>query len=175
MAVSMAARGPGKTGRTEERRCNYYLEGTYYSRIDRALELYLDGYAPRIYYPSPSYEVNIEYVNKKMGELELSGSLVMGDSQAASTLQEAFAVKRFLANNPSETVLLVTSPYHSYRAWWVFRNVLRGVEVVSVPSRYPTEWKTDGAADPEHRHVRYAPGEKKKFAASYILYGLLFQ
>jgi uncharacterized SAM-binding protein YcdF (DUF218 family) len=151
------------------------LEGAYYSRIDRALELYRKGYAPLLYYPSPSYDVNIEYIRQKTAELGIGDACIMGTAQADSTFREALAVKRFLGKRPAETVLLVTSPYHSYRAWWVFSNVLRGVEIVSVPSHYPTEWKTDGTVDPEHRHARYAPGEKKKFAASYILYGLLFQ
>ena len=46
------------------------------------------------------------------------------------TIDEARAVKRHATANRVRSLLVVTSPYHSRRAVWTFRHVLRGDDVV---------------------------------------------
>lgn len=152
------------------------LEGTFYSRIDYAFSIVEKGLSSVIYFPSPVYEQNIAYISEKIDELRPDQECFIGPSESSSTYNEARKTKDFLKEHPEYSdVLLVTSPYHSYRAWWIFSNVLKGYNVISAPVPYEVPWKINGNIDKTHRHVRYAHKERRKFLASYILYGWLFQ
>jgi len=71
--------------------------------------------------------------------------IVILEAGADSTWDEALAVKDFLERQGKESVVLVTSRYHSTRAKKTFEKVLGGgYKVISCPSRYdpfdPEEW-----------------------------------
>ena len=74
--------------------------------------------------------------------------LVILPARVTSTYDEAVVVRAFAEKNGISSVLVVTSPYHSRRALWVFRRVMGpgGVEVgIDSPlpgeqSPHPGEW-----------------------------------
>ena len=55
-----------------------------------------------------------------------------------STWEEAQALSSYLADNPLDTIVIVTCRYHSYRAYLNFQRSMEktGVEIYSVPSKY---------------------------------------
>ena len=64
--------------------------------------------------------------------------LIILPQRVNSTYDEAVAVRGFVETAGIRRVLVVTSPYHSRRALWVFRRVLAGVEV-GIDSPLPGE------------------------------------
>jgi len=69
---------------------------------------------------------------------------------AASTFDEALATKEFLRQNGHKSILLVTSRWHSKRAYLTFRSALKndGTNIVIQPSKYdsfrPDAWWKNG-------------------------------
>lgn len=63
--------------------------------------------------------------------------LVILTSRVDSTYDEAIAVRDFAQQNGVRTVLIITSPYHSRRALWVFRRVLEPEVRVGIDSPPP--------------------------------------
>jgi len=55
-----------------------------------------------------------------------------------STYDEALATKEFVEKNGYESIVLVTSKWHSKRAYLTFRSVMKGYKVTICPSRYDT-------------------------------------
>jgi uncharacterized SAM-binding protein YcdF (DUF218 family) len=73
-----------------------------------------------------------------MGIPENSFKLI-GDG-VSSTYDEAKATKRFATENGYKSVLLVTSKWHSKRAYLTFKSALKndGINVIAYPSKYDT-------------------------------------
>jgi uncharacterized SAM-binding protein YcdF (DUF218 family) len=65
----------------------------------------------------------------------------------SSTYDEALATREFLKENGYKTILLVTSKWHSKRAYLTFRSALKddGIKIVIQPSKYdafrPDGWR----------------------------------
>ncbi len=146
------------------------LEGSIHERIRHAFELAENGYASVLYYPNPFYEQNRDYLRTRTEETKGTLQVVTGPG-ADSTYEEAVLTREFCDSRGYTSLLLVTSPYHSYRAWWVFRRVMPEREIISAPVPYKRSWKGEEGIDVEHRHVRFADSERKKFLFYYILYG----
>jgi uncharacterized SAM-binding protein YcdF (DUF218 family) len=73
-----------------------------------------------------------------MGVPESSFKLI--GNGATSTFDEANIAKKFVKDNGVKSVLLVTSKWHSKRAYLTFRSVLKNdeIKIVVQPSRYDT-------------------------------------
>jgi uncharacterized SAM-binding protein YcdF (DUF218 family) len=56
--------------------------------------------------------------------------IVLLEQRVSSTYDEAFALREYARSNGLRSVLIVTSPYHSRRALWVFRRVVGAKGVV---------------------------------------------
>jgi uncharacterized SAM-binding protein YcdF (DUF218 family) len=72
----------------------------------------------------------------------------------SSTYDEALATREFLKKNGYKSILLVTSKWHSKRAYLTFRSALKndGIEIVIQPSRYDAFrpdgwWKNENDAE----------------------------
>lgn len=66
------------------------------------------------------------------------------DEEVGCTEDEAEVTRKWLKGKNVRRVLLVTSRYHSRRAWILFRDALQGMaEVVSLPSPYD-DFQPDG-------------------------------
>ncbi len=120
------------------------LEASSLARLEKGLELWRAGYAPRITLSDTVGEifgdarcpslgrVAAERVRALYGE---EGPEVVFLPQMRTTRTEALAVARLVQERGWGRVLLVTTPTHSRRAVGAFRK--RGVEVVSVVSSEP--------------------------------------
>ena len=71
-----------------------------------------------------------------------------------STYDEALVTKEFLADNGYKSILLVTSKWHSRRAYLTFRSALKkdGIRIIVQPSKYDvfnpdTWWKNSNDAE----------------------------
>ncbi len=92
------------------------------------------------------------------------------DEPVTSTYQEAEAVKRYMKKNGKKSVVLVTSPYHTRRALYIFRRVLgpEGIDVFVRPTKYdgfdPDKWWMD------RRQARNTVFEFQKLVLYYLVY-----
>jgi uncharacterized SAM-binding protein YcdF (DUF218 family) len=131
------------------------LMGSMYDRILEAVDLYEEGYSDRIVLVK-SYKVAKDiiidrgikvYENallNKMVAIDLGvpeeGIIVLiGNSR--STQDEAMTIREYIRNNKEiESIILVTSKYHSGRAKKIFRKAMsvldREIDIYSSPSKY---------------------------------------
>ena len=102
----------------------------------------------------------------------LESQVVQLPGRVRSTYDEAVALKAYIGEHPLRTVLIVTSAYHSRRALWVFRHVLRdtrtivGIDPVPAGNQSPapdTWWVT-------RRGWRQVGAEYPKFAYYLVRY-----
>ncbi len=133
------------------------LMGSGADRIMGAVDLYKQDYGPKILMvenSQPGYEILDSRGVKVPRDAEVAAmiaiqlglpeeALIILPGNASSTLDEALIVAEYLNRNaPAETLLLVTSKYHSMRAAHLFRWALgqRGQDtrVLSCPTPYDT-------------------------------------
>jgi len=127
------------------------LMGSGPDRILGAVDLYKEGYAPRILMVEnwePGYallesrgvkvprDAEIEaMVGTQLGVPEEAFIILPGD--ARSTQEEALIISRYLQDNPHiDKILLVSSKYHSQRSAIIFRWVIEDAKVLSCPTPY---------------------------------------
>jgi uncharacterized SAM-binding protein YcdF (DUF218 family) len=146
------------------------LEGEYYTRVDHALSLIEQDYAHLLLYPALNLEKNKERLNEWLKKNPGNITLI-SDSGATSTYDEAIKTKQYCKELKITSLLLVTSSYHSYRAWWIFQKVLPGVKVISVPVPPESDWfSPEEAEKPGFAHEVFKR-EQVKFALYYFFYG----
>ncbi len=123
----------------------------YRERARRAAQLYAEGRAPLILLTndttpggwSTKLQKNPQFVERAKEELLNGGvpesSILVAPEPVSSTYDEARAVRQFVSERKIQSVLLVTSAFHSRRTLWTFRKVLAdtgvriGLEYSSVP------------------------------------------
>jgi len=127
------------------------LMGSGPDRILGAVDLYKEGYAPRILMVEnwePGYallesrgvkvprDAEIEaMVGTQLGAPEEAFIILPGD--ARSTQEEALIISRYLQDNPRiDKILLVSSKYHSQRSAIIFPWVIEDAKVLSCPTPY---------------------------------------
>jgi uncharacterized SAM-binding protein YcdF (DUF218 family) len=133
------------------------LMGSVPDRILEAVDLYHDGFADQIVIVNShmvGYDILLNRGVKIPGNAQLSKSaanslgvqdediLILGGN-AKSTQDEAIIVKDYLKDEENiDSIILVTSKYHSERAKKIFVKALdglnRGIIVTSIPSKYDT-------------------------------------
>lgn len=133
------------------------LMGNVEDRIPQAIDLYKAGYASLLLFPD-DYEENpplilpngVKLPNDAAKSRHLSRQYGIPDSvivviqgKALNTQAEAEIITAYLENHPAmDTLLLVTSSYHSRRANFIFRNEFTSqglnITIINVPSRYST-------------------------------------
>lgn len=119
------------------------LSGGDESRMQEALELYNQNYSNLIiltetgnvvegYDHLHSFDMRIELLNNGIP----SGNILLTDQVATSTQEEAEAVKRLLITRQSISCIVVTDPYHTRRAYLIFRDVFAdtGIKVMIHPT-----------------------------------------
>jgi uncharacterized SAM-binding protein YcdF (DUF218 family) len=128
------------------------LGGTMYERPMEAVELYKEGWAPRIYLfreiadwgEQVLIERNVPYTRAVDLQIEVMGRLgvprdVIGVlDQANSTADEADDVLALVTSEKFSRVIIVTSKQHTRRARLVMNRKMNpaGVRIVVRPSRY---------------------------------------
>ncbi len=131
------------------------LNGRDTERSLAAVDLYKGGYANLIILAQGSKQPGCDEFWKRVGN-KFDGKIffqraieamgipensfkVIGDG-VSSTYDEAKATKRFMRQNGYKSILLVTSKWHSKRAYLTFKSALKndGIKVTVHPSNYDT-------------------------------------
>lgn len=139
-------------------------------RVPHAVDLYHDGFAPKILFVNSfsSHNGNDSKIYKKEDELIGKAyinrriatklgvpeeNIIILNNNAKNTLEEAVIFGEYLKNHPGiDSVILVTSTFHSGRSKKIFKKVLktldRKIEIYSSPSKYDdsnvNRWWTNG-------------------------------
>lgn len=97
-----------------------------------------------------AYPESRDLLLKILRDLQVPDSAVIADGHiVTSTFSEAERVKKIIEDKGYGSVIIVTSPYHTRRAWLTFQEVLKenGVQIMMHASPYsgfsPGEWWKD--------------------------------
>ena len=99
-------------------------------RMNEALELYREKYARIIVLTETgvrieefdylqSFDLRIQLLNNGVP----SGNVLITDSEATSTLEEAYAVKQLFERRQFSSAIIVTDPYHTKRTSIIFKDM----------------------------------------------------
>lgn len=122
------------------------LGGDWKGRIQKGIELYRQGLAPRLVVTGGRWvapeTTEADYLASVAVRAGTPSEAIMAERHSHSTWQDAVYTLELVRQQGYRRVLLVTSDWHSRRASWVFRRVYgpAGIEVISVPS---PEWRFD--------------------------------
>jgi len=117
------------------------LAGDHHERAPVAAALYKAGYAPMVLLTndgvlggwSGKYGRNlslVEWTEEKMVSLGVPRArIVKLPFHGSATMQDAFAVKRYVLEHGLKKIVIVTSDYHLRRAMWTFRKAFHGSPV----------------------------------------------
>lgn len=124
-------------------------------RVRHAVELYRQGWAPRVVLSGMSYRSyfnEVEWMRQEAVNLGVpEDHLITVPQRASSTLAEAQALQPVLAENGFRKIIVVTSNYHTRRSRMIFHALYRerGTKVlVSAAPDYefrPQRWWKDRA------------------------------
>lgn len=131
------------------------LAGSIPDRILHAIDIYNQKYAEKILLVDSCKENHgnsLKEATEPQGYAQLNqkyavesgvpaNNILILDGNAKSTQEEALIIKQYLNNNMAiESIILVTSKYHSRRAKKIFTNILnhvgRKIKIYSNPSEY---------------------------------------
>ena len=139
------------------------LSGSFPDRILEAVDLYNAGYAPEIVLCREPENAGFRelrergvdlpriFENNRLVALQLGvpdEAITVVDRPAGSTFSEARVALRYLLAKGSDSMLLVTSKFHTRRAGAIYRHLAEGrIEVITRPTRYggfdPDRWWRD--------------------------------
>lgn len=99
------------------------------ARIERAIELYQDGFAPIIIFSGDAFDPWSPSNAKSMKEIAVRDYGIPADDiiieeESASTYENALNLKPVFEDNNIESIILVTSPYHQRRSKMTFQHVM---------------------------------------------------
>jgi uncharacterized SAM-binding protein YcdF (DUF218 family) len=146
------------------------LEGGL-ARIPQAVSLVEQGYANRLVYPGLA-PVAREPLARALSGLDRQVELVVpNDTATESTWEEALRTRAILASRPGvDSILLVTSDYHTRRARWTFRKALpAGVDITTIAATQ-NHWTPGLAREPGSARELYRR-ERRKMLGYLLLYG----
>ncbi len=99
-------------------------------RMNEALELYREKYARIIVLTETGVRIEeLDYLQSFDLRIQLlnngvpSGNVLITDSEATSTLEEAYAVKQLLERRQFSSAIIVTDPYHTKRTSTIFKDI----------------------------------------------------
>lgn len=114
---------------------------TYIERTHRAAQLFAEGVAAKIVLTNDNLpsgwsavqERNPLFVERATDELRRQGvpaeRIEIVPGVVSSTYDEIMRVREYSVEHRLRSILVVTSAYHSRRAWWTLRHVFRGSDV----------------------------------------------
>lgn len=158
------------------------LAGGNVQRGLTAADLYRRGFAPVVFVAREeipegydtlnkrgvSYPESIDLMVRLLKELGVPESAILtSDTPSESTVMEASIVSGIVEEKNFRSLILVTSPTHSRRAYLVFRKAMaEGVRILVVPSSYnrftPEGWWKD------RKYAREVLFEYQKLAYSFM-------
>jgi uncharacterized SAM-binding protein YcdF (DUF218 family) len=186
LAAWLAARELVVSAELREADALVVLSGSaaYVERTRLAAELFHEGRAPLILLTddgerggwSQQEQRNPSFRERAAAELERrgvpAGQIETLPGLVAGTHEEALRLREYASARNLRSLLVVTSPYHSRRAWWTLRRVFRGSGIetgLAVPARAeqtppPERWWL------ERRGWRQVPAEYLKLAYYWMNY-----
>ena len=129
------------------------LNGSSYDRVREAVDLYRNGYGKKILIPASftpcGYdeirdlgiklldfcEINVAVLRKyNIAEDDIKTTL----DRSFGTREEAISVKNYLDGAETISLILVTSHFHSRRAYKIFKKVFHGrnIKIMCQPTKY---------------------------------------
>ena len=125
------------------------LSGGDESRMHEALDLYNRNYSGLIvltetgnvvegYDHLHSFDMRIELLNNGVP----SGNILLTNQVATSTEEEAQAVKQILSTRQLISCIVVTDPYHTRRAYTIFRDVFADTDIKVMIRPTSNHWYT---------------------------------
>lgn len=140
------------------------LAGDFWGpRVLKGAELGAEGYAPLVLISSNPYQrtteghLAIEFLTARGYPRRLFESF---EHHAPSTITEAIALRPELARRGVKRVLLVTSAYHSRRAFIVFRLFCPGIQFLAVGAPDDLYHPEDWWQYPRSRHLFFSEWAK---------------
>jgi uncharacterized SAM-binding protein YcdF (DUF218 family) len=131
------------------------LMGSVYDRILEAVDLYNEGYSDKIILINSYITAKDIIINRgikaygdtllsKMAATDLGipeEDVLILEGNSRSTQDEALTIREYIRNNREiESIILVTSKYHSRRAKQIFKKALsvldKEIDIYSSPSKY---------------------------------------
>lgn len=104
------------------------LGGGARERMSTAMDLMADGACERLLFTGAGFEANGGYLQPEPPAAEGPRRAPMA-ARSRSTLDDAVVALRAARSGGDRFVLVVTSPYHTRRASWVFSRVLAGTGI----------------------------------------------
>lgn len=115
-------------------------------RVFMAREVPPDGYA-LLKERNIDYPESVDLMRMLLEELGIPESAFFTSDRASkSTFEEAHLVRDLVMNGDYNSLILITTPYHSRRAWLTFRKVFEkdDLRILMLPSSYsdfrPEDW-----------------------------------
>jgi len=102
-------------------------------RVNKGVELLKSGYASRILLTGGGNPIESQVMATYARELGVEENIIFQESKAKTTIQNAINCIEIMKKNGWQTALVVTSPYHSRRAYLIFKKY--NLEFVIIPSQ----------------------------------------
>ena len=113
---------------------------TMKARVEKAVELFEKGYASTIILSGGAVKnefAEAEVMAALAKDLGIPESAIIVETESKDTLQNARFTAEIMNKHNWHTAIIVTSPYHTYRALRLFLDL--GVEASVVAAKYPPE------------------------------------
>ncbi|HSX01902.1 MAG TPA: YdcF family protein [Candidatus Saccharimonadia bacterium] len=115
------------------------------ARVDEAVRLYQDGWAPRIIFSGAALDPTGPSNAKAMADRAIAAGVptvdITLDETSADTRQNATNVAAIVHRAGYRSITLVTSPYHQRRAYILFQRVLGPSFGIVNHSSYDQAWR----------------------------------
>ena len=106
-------------------------------RIEKGIDLYKNGHGSFLFISGVFHESELEIKQQIERQVFNHNCCVVDDKNATSTLENAFEVKNWLAENPEiENLILVSSYYHLPRSFIIFSNTIGEKKIFLSPAEY---------------------------------------
>lgn len=117
------------------------------ARIEKAVELYDEGWAPMIIFSGAAAEgdvSNAEAMQNIAVRLGVPKSSIIIEEDSMDTAENAEFTSRIIQDKGYESIILVTSPYHQRRTMELFRDYLGEDFKIINQSALDEEWRKKG-------------------------------
>lgn len=149
------------------------LSGEVGERIDYAVQLYMKGLVKYLIISgdTPGFTGN------QMRDLALMQGIpknkIIVETNSTSTLENALFTRKIMLDKNWPDAIVVTSPYHSRRAAWVFKKVFRDGKIKLQICYSPLSWFVKENWWKKSYHRLILKREYERLFWYYLYYGLL--
>lgn len=98
-------------------------------RLALAVQMHAQGLAPHLVITSTERAANLRLKGDAIDAGFPESAIIITEQKVASTADEARAVRALAQDRGWDTLMVVTDPYHSFRARFIFRQELGGAGI----------------------------------------------